>query len=102
MMPIEIDPDLVSYGDPDPRSGLAQVYYAGVPVPYLCGFPVRPDEHGAASARRVAVDGIERRLAAMSAHERLRVEAAVRGEDVDWSKAARATFPNLRRSDDAD
>ena len=77
-MAIEIDPALVSYGDPDPRSGLAQVYYAGVSVPYLCGFPVRPDEHGAASARRVAVVGIERRLADMSNHERLQLVAAVR------------------------
>jgi hypothetical protein len=37
-MHIGIDPDLVEFGEPDPKSGLGQVYYAGMPVPHVFRF----------------------------------------------------------------
>ncbi len=27
-----VDPDLVEFDEPDPESGLSQIYYAGLPV----------------------------------------------------------------------
>jgi hypothetical protein len=102
-MYVEIDPDLVELGEPDPKSGLSQVYHAGVSVPRL--FRFLPPVSGVGTVRYYAAQAIEVRLAAMSAHERLAFATAA--QNVSASETGRSSrriqIPSLNRTgSDAD
>ena len=68
-MHVEIDPDLVELGEPDPKFGPSQVHCAGMPVPQL--FRFLPPVTGVSTVRYYGAEVVEERLAAISAHERL-------------------------------
>lgn len=71
---IELNPDLVTYGEVEPRTSSGQVFYGGIPVPDL----FRTPETGAGlrTAQFRLAKEIERRLEKMSAHQRLQFYAA--------------------------
>lgn len=70
----ELNPDLVTFGEIEPRTSSSQVFYAGIPVPDL----FRTPETGAGlrTAQYYLAREIERRLEKMSAHQRLLFFAA--------------------------
>lgn len=70
----QLDPDLVTYGEIEPRSGVSQVFYAGIAVPKL--FRTPEIGAGARTARYYLAIEIARRFESMSAHERLLLHVA--------------------------
>ena len=68
-MSISIEPDLIAFDTPAPRTGLCQVSYAGIVVPGI--FRLRPDGAGERTVRYYTARAIEERLRKMSSHQQL-------------------------------